>query len=275
MSPPSALRDLLELTPLAEDAFSASCPPSGLAQVYGGQVVAQALAAATATVAADRPAHSLHASFLARGTPDVPLQLAVERLRDGRTFTARHVLVRQEGRVILSLEASFAQAQPGPLEHAATPPDVPDPESDELSRQDDGFTSTVMADEFPDWDVRRVQSLSGRVDGVPVQRVWLRHRPPLPDDARLQRCALAYLSDMTLLGCGIVGTALGPSPQVASLDHALWFQRPARVDDWLLYDQISPSATSGRSVNLGRLHDRSGRLVAVVAQEGLVRTTTG
>lgn len=269
---PVDLVSVLDLVGTDEDAFEGECPTTALQQVFGGQIVAQALVAATRTVGEDRDAHSLHAYFLSRGEPGVRLAFAVERLRDGRTFSARRVLVSQRGRPLLSMEASFARPEDPLVEFAQLPTDVRPPEDYADAAEADGFLQGVMRAEFPAWDVRRVLDRTGREAGMPVQRVWLRHRDPLPDDPALQRCALAFLSDMTLLSCGLAGLARSDGlPVIASLDHAVWFQREPRVDEWLLYDQVSPAATGGRTVNLGRLHDRDGVLVAVVAQEGLVR----
>lgn len=269
------LTGLLDLAVTGPDAFVAACPPSGLQQVFGGQLVAQALAAADRTVDAPARSHALRVSFLRGGRVGEPLELRVERLRDGRTFSVRRVLGEQAGRPVLSLEASYARPEAGSLEHAEPAPDVPGPDAYAGSAEHDPFQQVVRV-EFPDWELRRALDRTGVPAGrPPVQRVWLRHRHRLPDEPALHRLALAYVSDMTLLSCALAGWRPRGDLVVASLDHAVWFHEDVRVDDWLLYDQVTPSSRAALSLCLGRLYDRQGRLGAVVAQQGLLREGSG
>jgi acyl-CoA thioesterase-2 len=253
-------------------------------RVFGGQVIGQALVAAERTIEGRLP-HSLHAYFLLPGDVDAPIVYQVERIRDGRSFSARRVQAVQHGRPILSMIASF-QSPEGGLEHSAPMPDVPPPEalrpSSELGRgwlaragpvprQVEEALLAPGAIEF-----RPVEPLNplDPSPGEPRQSVWFRAVDRVPDDPRLHRCILAYASDYHL-----VGTALRPhgrswlqrSMIVASIDHALWFHRDARVDDWLLYSMDTPSAQNARGLARGLIFDSGGRLVASVAQEGLMR----
>jgi acyl-CoA thioesterase-2 len=261
------LQELLDVERLEVDLFRGASPPTKLQRLFGGQVAGQALVAATRTAPPERAVHSLHGYFLNPGRPDMPVLYMVERLKDGRAFSSRRVSGIQDGRVIFNMAASFQVAERGP-EHqdempVVTPPDdlvdvtADNPELGELHRL-----------EWPGWDLRR--DTKTPAGGGARQNVWLRYREPLPDDPTLHICALAYASDLTLLG-----SALVPHPGVkvlmASLDHAMWFLRPFRADDWLLYAQTSPSAGGGRGLTQGQIFDRSGRLVAATVQEGLVR----
>jgi acyl-CoA thioesterase-2 len=252
--------------------------------VFGGQVIGQALVAAERTIEGRLP-HSLHAYFLLPGDAEAPIVYQVERVRDGRSFSARRVQAIQHGRPILSMIASFQAPETG-LEHAAPMPDVPRPEAltptSELNRRWLSEAGPVPA------QVSEALLVPGAIEfrpvepqnplhpspGEPRQAVWFRAVDRVPDDPRLHRCILAYASDYTLMGTALRPHGRSwyqPSMVVASIDHALWFHRAARIDDWLLYAMDSPSAQMARGLSRGQIFDRGGRLVASVAQEGLMR----
>ena len=262
-----------------QDVFRGDSQVQPHGRVFGGQVLGQTLVAAGRTVDADRPVHSMHGYFLRAGDSHEPITFTVERLRDGRSFSARRVHALQFGRPILSMIASFQEPADG-LEHADEMPDVPGPAdlpttSDLLGHLDDPI-ARYWSQERP-VDLRHVQQpiyLSADPDRVARQAVWLRTVAPMPDDPLLHRAVLGYASDYTLLesvlrrhGKSWVTSRL----KIASLDHAMWWHRPARVDEWLLYVQESPAAQSGRGLSLGRIFREDGVLVASVAQEGMVR----
>ncbi|NAZ85564.1 acyl-CoA thioesterase [Kineococcus indalonis] len=281
MSEPSPLLPVLDVHPLpdAADVFTAANLPHWRPRLFGGQVLGQATVAASRTVPADRPVHSLHAYFLRPGDPAVPVHLAVERLRDGRSFSARRVQALQNGVAILSGIASFQVGAQG-VEHAEPAPRVPEPE--ELTSD----VELLDALEHPMarqlgrgrlTDVRHVEpALYVTPDGErrAHQAVWMRLDGALPDDPVLHRAALAYASDFTVLEPvlrrhGLVWAT--PGLNVASLDHAMWWHRPARADEWFLYVAQSPNATGARGLSTARVYDRQRRLVASVAQEGMLR----
>ncbi|WP_136520516.1 acyl-CoA thioesterase [Cellulomonas telluris] len=263
--------DLFHATSLAQ--------PGG--RVFGGQVLAQALLAAGRTVPAERLPHSLHGYFLRPGDVTKPIALTVERLRDGRSFTARRTHALQDGQPILSMIASFQEEQPG-VEYAETmPADVPAPE-DVVSALDQlgGIDHPVAKfwTQEAAFDVRHVGgSLYLDADPDPRlgrQAVWMRSRAPLPDDQLLHRALLAYACDQVMLEPVLrrAGRSwVTPGLSMASLDHAMWWHRDVRVDDWLLYVQSTPSAQGGRGLGAARVFTRDGVLVATVAQEGMVR----
>lgn len=275
------LLEALDLERIEENLFRGSNTDDANFRLFGGQVVAQGLVAAGRTVEEDRSAHSLHAYFMRPGDTRVPVVYQVERDRDGKSFSTRRVVAVQHGRPILNMAVSFQVEEDG-AEHQFDMPDVPDPET----LLPESEWRAQFADCFPEKyrdqftrersiDFRRVdQSIPGEEGTDPYQQIWFRARAPLPDDPVLHRCLLAYASDMTLLG-----TCQRPhgmrwfdgNLQVASLDHALWFHAPARMDEWLLYVQDSPRSGGARGFNRGLIYDRSGVLVASVAQEGLIR----
>ncbi len=275
------LLTILDLERIEANIFRGRSPQVGWQRVFGGLVIAQALVAAARTVEGRAP-HSLHAYFLLPGDPAVPIVYEVDRLRDGGSFTTRRCNAIQHGRAIFSLSASF-QAEEAGLEHAVAMPDVPMPEAlpsevEMLARFGDTMPEPVrrwFARERP-IEIRPVDlsRYVKRAAGPPEQNVWLRATGRLPDDPGIHRAVLAYLSDMTLLDTGLMAhghNLFDPGFQVASLDHALWFHRPFRADEWLLYAQDSPSAGGARSLTRGFLYSHDGRLVASVVQEGLIR----
>ncbi|MCD1570053.1 acyl-CoA thioesterase II [Agromyces mediolanus] len=251
-----------------------------LGRVFGGQVLAQSLMAAMHTVEPERVIHSMHGYFLRPGDVEHPITFSVDRLHDGRSFSTRRTHAFQNGEPILSLIASFQTRDDG-LEHQlAMPSDLPDPESlpstaDVLGKVDHDVARYWASERA--FDMRHVPSpiyLEVEGERVPRQAVWMRAFGRLPDDPNQHRAALAYASDYSILepilrAHGVAWTT--PGLKIASLDHAMWWHRDARVDEWLLYTQESPSAAGGRGLSLGRIYTRDGVLVASVAQEGMVR----
>ena len=274
---------LLDLETLEVDLYRGRQPDTALQRVFGGQVASQALVAAARTVERDRTVHSLHAYFLRPGDTAVPIVYDVDRTRDGRAFSTRRVVARQHGRTIFYLSASFQRPEEG-LEHQDAMPEVAGPEDcpelgDVLARIS-GRPREDWDREWASLDVRYAgEPRSGAANREPVSRVWLKsstplHGPDQPPDPVLHAAVLTYASDLTLLSAAVMphGTYIGdPRLEPASLDHAMWFHRPFRADEWLLYDQVSPSASGGRGFATGRLFTADGRLVASAVQEGLVR----
>ncbi|PJJ63508.1 acyl-CoA thioesterase [Compostimonas suwonensis] len=268
----------------SEDIFTGPSQWMPLGRVFGGQVLAQSCVAAMRTVPDDRIVHSMHAYFLRPGDVTKPITFGVDRIHDGRSFSTRRTQAYQNGLPILSMIASFQDVDEG-LEHQVEmPADLPDPESLpsplETLEGVDHPVARYWATERP-FDMRHVPSpIFLRVDGEHVahQAVWIKTIGELPDDPNLHRAALAYASDYSILESifrrhGIAWST--PDLKAASLDHAMWWHRFGRVDEWMLYVQESPSATGGRGLALGRIFDRSGRLLASVAQEGMVRVPLG
>jgi acyl-CoA thioesterase II len=278
----SELVDLLELEPIEVDLFRGRQPETSLQRVFGGQVAAQALRAASHSVDRDRLVHSLHAYFLRGGDPTVPIVYDVERIRDGGSFSTRRVVARQHGRPIFFLTGSYHRDEHG-FEHQDVMPDVPGPDQcptmGELLSRLTGRPATGWDEEWAALDVRYAGDSrpGGTLDDRkrPAQvRLWIRAAGELSDDRVLNDCVLTYASDLTLLGSALVphGVLISSrSIQPASLDHAMWFHRPFRADAWMLYDQVSPSASGARGFAQGRVFTADGRLVASVAQEGLIR----
>lgn len=275
------LLHLLQLERIEDNIFRGESRDIGSAQVFGGQVLGQALSAAHRTVNG-RDAHSLHAYFLRRGDVEAPIVYEVDRQRDGRSFSVRRVVAIQHGRPIFNLAASF-QTPEGGLEHQADMPEVPEPET----LADGRDLSREVLDKVPD-KVRRFltirrpfefrpvtpPSFLGAEKRPPVKHVWLKAVDALPDDPDVHRNLLAYVSDYELLGVATLphGLKFGQgNVQMASLDHALWFHRPARLDEWLLYAMDSPNASGARGYSRGQFFTRDGGLVASASQEGLVR----
>ena len=269
---------LLDLEQLDTDLFRGPQPETSLQRSFGGQVLAQALGAAYRTVAADRVAHSLNAYFLRPGSPASPLLYVVEPTRDGRSFSQRRVVARQDGRPIFSMVCSLHVPEPG-LDHAdPIPPDLPAPEDSRPAAQVLGERSARRAAfweaEWGALDVRYVTEPSLGAPGPARLQLWIRAGSRLPDDPRLHQMVLAYLSDISLLSVSTLAHPvefMSPRMQAASIDHAMWFHRPARADEWLLYDQNSPSASGGLGFSQGRLFGHDGTLAASCAQQGLIR----
>ncbi|WP_439544336.1 acyl-CoA thioesterase II [Hyphomicrobium sp.] len=279
----AGLLDVLDLERLEVNIFRGVSPQNGWQRVYGGQVLGQALVAAGRTVEDNRPAHSLHAYFLLAGDPTHPILYEVERIRDGASFTTRRVKAIQHGRAIFAMSVSFHKDEEG-YEHASAMPDVPPPEDlpsakDRVSELIDALPAAMRnywlrenPIELRPVDVSRY--LSRDASHPPRQDIWLKANGQLADDPLLHQCVLAYASDFTLLDTALIAHGkllFDPDIQLASLDHSLWFHRPFRVDDWLLYTQDSPNAAGARGFCRGSFYTRDGRLVASTAQEGLVR----
>ncbi|MFD7712018.1 acyl-CoA thioesterase [Streptomyces sp. NPDC059786] len=284
-----SLLDLLDLERIEQDIFRGQSRSAVVPRVFGGQVAAQALVAAGRTVPADRHAHSLHAYFLRPGDPGAPIVYTVDRIRDGRSFTTRRVVAVQHGQPIFHLSASFQTYEEG-LEHQAPMPLAPDPETlptaaEMIPRYAGVFTEPGVAERILEAreavDLRYVDAPPFGSVGEPREprsQVWFRTNGKLDgeiDEPLLHVCLATYVSDMTLLDSVLLahgrgGWAIGDVVG-ASLDHAMWFHRPFRADEWLLYDQESPSASGGRGLGQARIHTRDGRLAITVIQEGVVR----
>ena len=271
------LQQLLELERLEDDLFRGESRDIGSPQVYGGQVLGQALKAAYATVEPGRTAHSLHAYFLRRGDFNAPIVYFVDRSRDGHSFTSRRVTAIQHGEQIFNLSASFQVGQAG-LEHQQAAPPAPPPES--LGDGDlfgPGLAERLtprLKQYFLHDRPFEFRAVPPRAPGLPERMLWLRAVDRLGDDDTLHRCLLAYVSDFQLLSTALLpheSAFIGQRLVIASIDHVMWFHHPLRVDDWLLYVTDSPSASGARGFARGSFYDRSGRLVASTAQEGLMR----
>jgi acyl-CoA thioesterase-2 len=285
-TPPEALAqglvDLLEVEEIDTDLYRGKRQPGGVGRVFGGQVIAQALQAAQRSTDAPKIAHSLHAYFMRPGNEDFPIIFRVVRDFEGRSFATRRVIAMQQGQPILNMAASFQVPEEG-LHHQDRMPDVPGP--DEL--KSDVELRREMIDEIPEKfrrhmlrsrpiEIRPVHPRSWfrPVKQEPKQDSWFRLVAPIGDDAAMHRAILAYASDMSLLGTSMLAHGINwmtHNVQTASLDHALWLHEEFRADDWLLYSCDSPWAGHARGFNRGRIYSRDGRLVASVAQEGLMR----
>ena len=279
-TPLELLIDLLDLERIEVDIFRGKQPVESLQRVFGGQVAGQALVAAGRTVPEDRSVHSLHAYFLRPGDPSIPFVYEVDRIRDGRSFTTRRVVAVQHGRPIFNMSASFQIEEQG-LEHSVPMPEVPGP--DGLAPLHERMAP--YADELGGWftrprpiDVRYVDDPPriARDAGArePTSRVWMRADGHLPDDPLLHVCAVVFASDMTLLDPTLLahGISWGDREMfVASLDHAMWFHRRFRADEWFLYDQVSPWTGGARGLACGSIFASDGQLAVSVVQEGLLR----
>lgn len=289
------LISILSLERIEENIFRGPSQNLGWGRVFGGQVVGQALSAADQTVPKDRQVHSLHGYFLRPGDAEAPIVYVVDPIRDGRSFTTRRVVAIQDGKTIFNLSASFQITEDGFDHQDAEMPnigdDVPDPEALKNERE----LGTRYLAKLPEAVLTRIPPLMRErlvaerpievrpVDPMdpmrpdkrePVKRVWFRCNGTLPDSPALHRYLLAYASDFHLLGTSLYphGTTwMNPTMQVASLDHSMWFHRPFRFDDWLLYDTHGPSSSGARGLARGRFFTRDGQLVATTMQEGLIR----
>ncbi len=284
MSDPLAdLLGLLELERIETNLFRGVSARDGRSRVFGGQVAAQALRAAALTVPVERPVHSLHSYFLRPGDPSIPIVYEVDRIRDGGSFTTRRVVAVQRGEAIFHLSASFQILEPGP-DHAMTMPDVARPEELPSTEERLDLMNQELVPQIADLvgqerpiELRLVDPPIRGSSGprAPAQDVWLRAKGRLPDDPVIQVCVFAYASDYTLLETATLPHAveLASSEELmfASLDHAMWFHRPFRADEWLLYHQSSPSASGARGLSVGYVFRADGALVATVMQEGLIR----
>ncbi len=276
------LLQLLKLEKLEENIFRGQSQDLGFGNVYGGQVLGQALSAAYHTVPPERRAHSLHAYFLRHGNVEEPIVYDVDRIREGKSFTTRRVVAIQRGRAIFSMACSFQIEEPG-FDHQDPMPSVPGPE---------GLSSELelvnrIADQIPSpirekllcrhpIEVRPVNpmNLFAPEKRDPVRYHWVRTIDKMPDDPSVHQYLLAYASDYGLMVTSLFPHGQSfwqPKMQVASLDHAMWFHRPFRMDDWLLYAMQSPNARNARGLGIGKIFNREGALVATVAQEGLIR----
>jgi acyl-CoA thioesterase II len=274
-----AIQEILDLEQLEINIYRGSVfsPESGFFQrTFGGHVAGQSLVSAVRTVDPRYQVHSLHGYFLRPGDAKERTVFIVERIRDGGSFATRRVNAIQHGETIFSMAASFQTDQEG-VHHQDAMPAAPPP--DGLP----GLSSIKVFDDagfkqFEEWDIcivprERLHLLPGKAS---QQQVWFRHRDPLPDDPVLHICALAYMSDLTLLGSAqVTHLDVRQHLQVASLDHAMWFMRAFRADEWLLYDQSSPSASGGRALCQGKIFTQTGEMVAAVMQEGLTRFKRG
>jgi acyl-CoA thioesterase-2 len=271
---------LLDLERIEENIYRGVSPKAKWQRVFGGQVAGQALVAAGRTVPVERRVHSLHSYFIRPGDPSVPIVYEVDRVRDGHSFSTRRVVAIQHGKPIFSLSASFQEDQPG-IEHQPSMPEAPPPDS-----------LPTLEERYQDWpeaaaffrmmprpiDLRYVDDppwqQQAKGPRIGLTRVWMRANGTLPDDPLLHVCVLTFASDMTLLDSVLVqhGLAPGLDPiKMASLDHAMWFQRPFRADEWLLYATKSPSAAGSRGLATGRFFTHDGTHVVSVVQEGLIR----
>jgi len=281
----SAVADLLSILDLEEldlNLFRGRSPQSGWQRVFGGQVIGQALVAAVRTVDVSRPPHSMHAYFLLPGDPKIPIIYDVDRMRDGGSFTTRRVTARQHGHPIFSMLVSFHTDEPG-LDHQAQMPDVPLPENLPSEAEVREKILPTMSD-----PVRRYYERERPIELRPVEfdrylgkkldngnfHIWIRTTGRLPDEPAIHQCVLAYASDMMLLDTALIPhgrSVFDKTIMAASLDHALWFHRPCRADEWLLYAQDSPSMAGARGFSRGLIFASDGTLVASVAQEGMIR----
>ncbi|MFO1393655.1 MAG: acyl-CoA thioesterase II [Steroidobacteraceae bacterium] len=271
---------LLDLERLEMNLFRGESRDIGSPQVFGGQVLGQALRAAYGTVD-DRKVHSLHAYFLRRGDFNAPIIYEVDRSRDGASFSNRRVLAIQHGQPIFNMAASFQVEEDGP-DHQVPVPDVAPPEElPDLTLEVRKHLARMPAERRKFWQLERpfefrsVEAIQAGEPSPGVRNLWFRLVDRCPDDPILHHCLLAYMSDYHLLETATLPHGLAYRPEdvtLASLDHGMWFHRPVRVDEWLLYALISPSSSGSRGLAFGRIFDRAGRLVASTAQEGLMRT---
>ncbi len=276
------LLDLLDLEQIEVNLFRGVSPAEGWQRVYGGQVIGQAMVAASRTVEDEaRIAHSLHGYFLRPGDTTIPILYSVDRIRDGRSFTTRRVVAIQRGAAIFSMSVSFQIIEKG-LSHQVEMPDVAPPEECPTQQELRERYKEFIPEDYP--GTNRSQPIEMRfVEPInefhpdpmpPFQHVWIKTTDTMPDDIRLNQCLLAYASDMTLVDTCCRPHAIGwanPNFQVASLDHSMWFHAPFKTDEWLLYQQDSPFSGGARGFNRGSFFTQGGELIVSAAQEGLIR----
>lgn len=284
MTAVDTLLSILDLETLEANLFRGNSPQDGWQRVFGGQVIGQALVAASRTLAEAWPAHSLHGYFLLAGDPSIPIIYEVDPIRDGRSFATRRVNAIQHGRAIFTMNVSFQQVEDG-MEHQMTMPDIPGPDDlpseAELKAQ---FLHVVPEPVRKYWERDRpielrytdLRHFISKDVLPPKQVVWFKATGPVPENPPLQQCWLAYASDMTLLDTSLYAHGMSvfhPRLQAASLDHALWYHRPYKADEWHVYVQDSPSSSAARGFARGAIYNEAGVLVASSAQEGLIRMT--
>ncbi len=276
------LLTVLKLEKIEENIFRGKSQDLGFGNIFGGQVLGQALSAATQTVSGERSVHSFHAYFLLPGDPAMPIVYDVDCIRDGKSFTTRLVRAIQKGRAILNLSASFQVDEPG-FDHQDKMPDVDGPDGIQSDleqarsvghRIPESIRAKILCDRPIEFRPIDPMDPFAPEKKEPIRHVWFRASGTMPDDIAVHRYMLAYASDFGLVATSLyphAQTGWAPTMQVASLDHAMWFHREFRMDDWLLYAIQSPSASKARGVNFGRIFTRDGKLVATTAQEGLIR----
>lgn len=273
-----SLIDQLDLEQIETNLFRGQSVFMGSPRVFGGQVIGQALIAASRTVE-ERPCHSLHGYFLRPGDPAHPIIYDVDRIRDGKSFTTRRVVAIQKGEAIFNMSTSFHSVEDG-LSHQVDMSDVPRP--DDLPSEAERFEESDAPERMREMmnverpiEMKRVEPIDfARPEKRPPhQHTWLRARSALPDDAALHQCVMAYASDMGILSTCMLphGKSFMSGMMTASLDHAMWFHRPFRADEWILFAQDSPASAGSRGFNRGTMFTMDGTLVASVAQEGLIR----
>jgi acyl-CoA thioesterase II len=282
--PAAELMEVLDLEERGPDLYVGTTPTTPLQRIFGGQVAAQALTAAQATVSADRPVHSLHSYFLRPGDPNEEIRYEVDRIREGRSFSTRRVVARQTRKgsdvAIFALTADFTAGERAVVEHSLPMPDVPGPEGLPGIAEVQAAHPEKASGMLPMAQVVEQRYLADPFDPEPrlppdtATRGWFRVAGRLPDDDRVHASALTFVSDLTLLSAGLtrVGGGWGGGTVGASLDHAVWFHRPLRADDWFLYETDSPAAASGRALCFGQVWAADGTHVATTAQEGLLRS---
>lgn len=274
---------LLDLEQIEQDIYRGQNRDIGTGRIFGGQVMAQSLVAAARTVEEERPVHSVHGYFILAGDLKVPVVYFVDRLRDGKSFTTRRVTAIQHGRAIFNMSASFHNPEPGVMHQTPMPLDVPPPEEvqpevellREIAHRIPERLRAVLTQDRP-LDIRPIDPLDPFEPAAhpPTRRFWVKARGDVGESQLNHQAVLAYASDYGLLGAALQPHALSyrnPNVMVASLDHAIWFHRPVRADEWLLYDVDSPTAYGARGFSRGTYYAQTGELVASVAQEGLVR----
>lgn len=267
LTPMDRLGAILDLEQIELNVFRGISPTEPQMRVFGGQVAAQALVAAIRTVP-DKAVHSLHAYFLRPGDPQWPIVYEVDRIRDGRSYATRRVVGIQHGQAIFNLQASFHETEVGYEHQMPMPLDAEPPESlPQREAWDDESRETFL------WKVRPIIVRAAEPSSPYRRLVWLRANGDLPDDLTIHQCVAAYASDLTLLGTTMLAHGYPDERPgfMASLDHAMWFHRPFRADEWLLYEQTSPSATEGRGLAIGQMFTADGRLAMSVVQEGAIR----